>query len=148
MSRSLGGIVVHDLAADLDLAAADLLKPRDHAQQRRLAAARGADQHRELAVGDRRCRRRGSRGCRRSIYERCGCGRRPSISPRPPLLRLRHCTGRDIHLGTAGRWLSRINSQCSVAELAAARGRYTDFTLRYSRHAFQRKRRKAKCCQS
>jgi hypothetical protein len=44
--------VVHDLAADLDLAAADLLEPRDHAQQRRLAAPRGADQHRELAVGD------------------------------------------------------------------------------------------------
>ena len=44
--------VVHDLAADRDLAAADLLEPRDHAQQRRLAAARGPDQHRELAVGD------------------------------------------------------------------------------------------------
>ena len=36
----------------VDLAAADLLEPRDHAQQRRLAAPRGADQHRELAVGD------------------------------------------------------------------------------------------------
>jgi hypothetical protein len=27
-------------------------RPRDHAQQRRLAAPRGPDQHRELAVGD------------------------------------------------------------------------------------------------
>ncbi len=38
--------------ADQDLAVADLLEPGDHPQQRRLAAARWADQHRELAVGD------------------------------------------------------------------------------------------------
>jgi hypothetical protein len=29
-----------------------LLEPGDHAQQRRLAAARGSDQHQELTVGD------------------------------------------------------------------------------------------------
>ena len=43
---------VDDVAADRDLALADLLEPRDHAQQRRLAAARRTDQHAELAVGD------------------------------------------------------------------------------------------------
>ena len=52
MSRSLGGSVVDAPLADADLAAADLLEPGDHAQQRRLAAARRADQHGERAVGD------------------------------------------------------------------------------------------------
>ena len=44
--------LVDDAAADVDLAAADGLQPRDHPQQRGLAAAGGADQHAELAVGD------------------------------------------------------------------------------------------------
>ncbi|MNQ09483.1 hypothetical protein D3C85_223000 [compost metagenome] len=44
--------VVGPCAADAQLAAADGLQPRDHAQQRRLAAARGADEHDELAVGN------------------------------------------------------------------------------------------------
>ncbi len=44
--------VVDDASADRDLAGADLLEPGDHPQQRRLAAAGRADQHRELAVGD------------------------------------------------------------------------------------------------
>ena len=44
--------LVDALAADRDLAGRDRLQPRDHAQQGRLAAARGADQHHELAVGD------------------------------------------------------------------------------------------------
>jgi hypothetical protein len=39
-------------AADGDLAAGDLLQPGHHAQQRGLAAARGADDDDELAVGD------------------------------------------------------------------------------------------------
>ena len=43
---------VDDPASDRDLAVADLLQPGDHAQQRRLAAARRADQHAEFAVGD------------------------------------------------------------------------------------------------
>ena len=44
--------LVDDAAADIDLAAGDGLEPRDHPQQRRLAAAGGADQHAELAVAD------------------------------------------------------------------------------------------------
>ena len=44
--------VVDDLAADADLAAADVLQPGDHAQQRALAAARRAHQHGERAIGD------------------------------------------------------------------------------------------------
>ena len=44
--------VVDHAAADRDLAVGDLLQPGDHAQQRRLAAARRADQHAELAVVD------------------------------------------------------------------------------------------------
>jgi hypothetical protein len=35
-----------------DRAGVDLLEPGEHPQQRRLAAARRADQHHELAVGD------------------------------------------------------------------------------------------------
>ena len=52
MSRSLGGDVVDHALADLDRAARDVLEPGDHAQRRRLAAARGPDQHDELAVFD------------------------------------------------------------------------------------------------
>src|SRR5205814_7085317 len=44
--------VVDHLAADPDLAARDVLEPGDHAQGRRLAAARGADKGHELPVGD------------------------------------------------------------------------------------------------
>ena len=44
--------VVDDAVADADLAAGDVLQPRDHAQQGGLAAAGGADQHDELAVVD------------------------------------------------------------------------------------------------
>jgi hypothetical protein len=46
----LGLHIVDDPAVDGDLAVGDLLQPRQHAQQRRLAAAAGADEHRELAV--------------------------------------------------------------------------------------------------
>ena len=48
----LGRHVVDDARADADLAAGDVLQPGDHAQQRRFAAARRADQDDELAVGD------------------------------------------------------------------------------------------------
>ena len=44
--------VVDDRVADDDLAAADRLEPGDHAQRRRLGAARGSDEHHELAVRD------------------------------------------------------------------------------------------------
>ena len=44
--------VVDDLVADAELALADLLEPGDHPQARRLPAARGADEHHELAVTD------------------------------------------------------------------------------------------------
>src|ERR671914_36362 len=39
--------VVDEVAADEDLARGRLLEPGDHAQRRRLAAARGSDQHDE-----------------------------------------------------------------------------------------------------
>jgi hypothetical protein len=48
----LGRDVVDDLAVDRDLAVGDLLQAGDHPQRGRLAAARGADQHHELLVGD------------------------------------------------------------------------------------------------
>jgi hypothetical protein len=44
--------LVDDASADIDLAAGDGLQPRDHTQERRLAAAGRADQHAELAVTD------------------------------------------------------------------------------------------------
>ena len=44
--------VVHDPLADPGLPAGDRLEPRHHPKRRRLAAARGADQDHELAVGD------------------------------------------------------------------------------------------------
>ena len=44
--------LVDDAPADVDLAAADGLEPRDHPQQRGLAAAGGTDQYAELAVVD------------------------------------------------------------------------------------------------
>ena len=47
-----GRDVVHEPVADVDLAAGDFLEPGDHPQRRRFAAARRADQHDELAVGD------------------------------------------------------------------------------------------------
>ena len=52
MSRSRGAQVVDDAPADPDLAVADLLESGDHAQRRRLAAARRADEHDELAFVD------------------------------------------------------------------------------------------------
>jgi hypothetical protein len=48
----LGRQVVHDALADRDLAFGDVLEPRDHPQRGRLAAARRADEHDELAVAD------------------------------------------------------------------------------------------------
>jgi len=48
----LGRHVVDHVAADRDVAAADLLEPGDHAQGRALAAARRPDQDDEFLVGD------------------------------------------------------------------------------------------------
>ncbi len=45
--------VVDDVAADQKIAARLLLEPADDAQERRLAAARWAEQHHELAVRHR-----------------------------------------------------------------------------------------------
>ena len=44
--------VVDDVAVDRDLAAGDFLEAGDHAQRRRLAAARWADQDDELVIRD------------------------------------------------------------------------------------------------
>ena len=44
--------IVHHVVADADLAVADLLEPGNHAQCRRLPAARRSDEHHELAVRD------------------------------------------------------------------------------------------------
>jgi hypothetical protein len=41
------------LAVDQDIAVGRVLEPRDHPHRRGLAAARGAEQHQELAIGDR-----------------------------------------------------------------------------------------------
>ena len=51
-SRSRGRTSFTILAADLDGAVIGVLEAGDGAQQRRLAAARGADQHGEFAVGN------------------------------------------------------------------------------------------------
>jgi ABC-type uncharacterized transport system YnjBCD ATPase subunit len=48
----LGGDVVDDPAVDPDRARGDRLEPGDHPQHRGFAAARGAEQHHELAIGD------------------------------------------------------------------------------------------------
>jgi len=45
--------VVHALAADEDLACGRSLQPRDHAEQRGLAASGRAEQHQELALANR-----------------------------------------------------------------------------------------------
>jgi hypothetical protein len=44
--------IVHHAAVDADVAGGDLLQPGYHAQGGGLAAARGADEHHELAVAD------------------------------------------------------------------------------------------------
>jgi hypothetical protein len=44
--------LVHDVVADAQLAARDVLQAGDHPQRRRLAAAGRADEDDELAVGD------------------------------------------------------------------------------------------------
>ena len=53
MSRSFGGTLFTTRSPMRISPAGDVLQPGDHAQQRGLAAAGGADQHDELAVGDR-----------------------------------------------------------------------------------------------
>ena len=45
--------IVDHAAVDADLARGRVLEAGDHAQRRGLAAARGADEHHELAVLDR-----------------------------------------------------------------------------------------------
>src|SRR5262245_45083368 len=45
--------VVHQAPTDTDLASADVLKARDHAQQRGFSAAGRTDQHDEFAVANR-----------------------------------------------------------------------------------------------
>ena len=52
MSRSLGWTSFIALAADAQLAVADVLETGDHAQRGGLPAARRADEDEELAVGD------------------------------------------------------------------------------------------------
>ena len=52
MSRLLGGTLLTTRPPIDDLATRDLLEPRDHAQQGRLAAAGGADEHDEFAFGN------------------------------------------------------------------------------------------------
>jgi hypothetical protein len=47
-----GRQIVDNAVADADFTGVDLLEPGDHAQQRALAAARGADEHGERAVAD------------------------------------------------------------------------------------------------
>jgi len=47
-----GRHVIDHALANADLAGSDIFEPRDHAQQRRLAASRWAHQHHELAVAD------------------------------------------------------------------------------------------------
>ena len=44
--------IVGEVAVDPKFAVGDFLEPRDHAQRRRLAAARRPDKHQELAIGD------------------------------------------------------------------------------------------------
>ena len=48
----LGGQVVDDLPADLQVALRDVLEPGDHAQRGRLPAPRGPDEDEQLPVGD------------------------------------------------------------------------------------------------
>ena len=52
MSRYFGSTSVTSRVADQDAAGGHRLQPGDHAQRRGLAAARGAEQHQELAVRD------------------------------------------------------------------------------------------------
>ena len=48
-----GHVAVHALARDVDLAPGGSLEARDHAEQSRLAAPRGAEQNQELSLADR-----------------------------------------------------------------------------------------------
>ena len=50
--RSRGGTSLTRLPSIRQVAGGDVLEADDHAQQRRLAAAGGADEDHELAVGD------------------------------------------------------------------------------------------------
>ena len=57
--------LIHPTLANANLARADLLEPRKHAERRALAAARRSDQDDELAVGDLEIRDPARRGIRR-----------------------------------------------------------------------------------
>ena len=52
MFRSFGSRSLTTLAADAQLALGDVLEAHDHCEQRRLPAARRADEDEELAVAD------------------------------------------------------------------------------------------------
>ena len=52
MSRCRGVEVGHVAPIDQDAAGGRTLQPGDQAQQRRLAAARGTDDHQHLAIGE------------------------------------------------------------------------------------------------
>ena len=68
-SRSRGADVVDAPVADADRPRRDLLEPGDHAQRGRLAAARGADEHHELAVTDVEVQRpHGLRAVRKTFH--------------------------------------------------------------------------------
>ncbi len=71
----LGRHVVDDPVADAQLALGDRLEAGDHAQRRGLAAARRADEHHELPVGDVQATARGRPRCRRRRPSRRRPGR-------------------------------------------------------------------------
>ena len=128
MSRSFGGTRLTTRVADRDLALADLLEPGDHAQQRRLAAARRARPARRTRRRRCRCRRRGSR----ASQPKCLCTA-AILRPAPSSLvssragarrrcasacgRLRALARQD----TSGRPVASPGARCSAPPCAAAR---------------------------
>ena len=90
-SRSLGKRVVDDGVADLERARGDLFETREHPQRGRLAAARGPDEHHELAVVDVQARSVDGRG---SVAEDLGHAVEVDLSHASALLWLGGLIGR------------------------------------------------------
>ena len=110
MSRSFGGTWLTTRSPMRDLAGADVLQPGDHAQQRRLAAARRADQHRERAVRRSRSQTPCSTSTCRSASSRRGSdARHRGLSPYVTVPRDRRPADRNGRAGLgAGRAIPRL----------------------------------------
>jgi hypothetical protein len=85
------------LAVDEDLARAGMLEPGDHAQQRRLAAARGPEENEELAVRDAQVHAADRVNVSIVLLQPANLDRRHETTPISPLVHFDYCTHEPDH---------------------------------------------------